>query len=376
MRATWAEVDLGRLRHNVRALRGCLASGAGLMAVVKADGYGHGALSAARAALEAGAAALGVALLEEGQALRRAGVTARILVMGWTPAARAADVVEADLDQAVFDTDDARAFAAAARVARRKVRLHAKVDTGMGRLGWSAREPASQAAAVDAVTNVARLDGVELAGIFTHFAGADEPILDGARRQLAAFRAVLQGLEAAGVQPGWRHCANTAAILRLPEAHFDLCRAGIGMYGYVPSLHVPDPGLAPVLSWYTRVAQVRELAPGDAVSYNGTYVAQSRERVATLPVGYADGFPRALTNRGQVLVGGHPAPLRGRVCMDQVIVSLQGEGVVRQGDPVVILGEQGGRAQWAADVADRVGTISYDILCGISPRVPRVYRGA
>jgi len=375
MRATWAEVDLGRLRHNVGMLRGRLAPGAGLMAVVKADAYGHGAVPAARAALEAGAVALGVAILEEGQALRRAGVTAPILVMGWTPASRAAEVVESDLDQAVFGTEDARALAAAGRAARRTVRLHAKVDTGMGRLGWPARDDAGAAAAAETIAGVARLSGAELVGVFTHFAGADDPALDGARRQFAAFQTVLAALEAAGVRPRLRHCGNTAAALRLPETHLDLCRSGVGIYGYAPSPYVPDPGLLPVLSWHTRVALVKELEPGDAVSYNGTYVAEGRERVATLPVGYADGFPRALTNLGHVLVGGLPAPVRGRVCMDQIVVSVQGGVPVRQGDPVVILGEQGGAAQWAQDMADRLGTISYDILCGISPRVPRVYRG-
>jgi alanine racemase len=172
-----------------------------------------------------------------------------------------------------------------------------------------------------------------------------------------------------------RHCANTAGLLRLPEGHLDLCRPGIGLYGYVPSPHVPDPGLRPVLAWYSRVALVKELHPGEAVSYGGTYVARGRERVATLPVGYADGFARAFSNRGHVLIGGAPAPVRGRVCMDQVVVSVDGCGPVRQGDLAVLLGGSGLARRSADDLARELGTISYEVLCGISPRVPRVYRG-
>lgn len=375
MRATWAEIDLDNLRHNVQLLRGRLAPGAELLAVVKADAYGHGAVPAAVAALEAGARALGVAILEEGQALRHAGIRAPILVMGWTPAERAAEVVAAGLDQAVFTEEDAAALAAAGRAAGRPARLHAKVDTGMGRLGWQARDEAGALAAAEAITRLARLPGAELTGVFTHFAGADDADLDGALRQWTAFRTLLGALAASRVRPRWRHCANTAALLRLPQAHLDLCRSGVGIYGYVPSAHVPDPGLRPVLSWHTAVALVKDLRPGDAVSYNWTYTAPTAERVATLPVGYADGFPRGLSNRGQVLLGGRPAPVRGRVCMDQIVVSVPEGAVVRQGDPAVIIGAQGEAAQWAQDVADRLGTISYDILCGISPRVPRLYRG-
>ena len=374
MRATWAEVDLGRLRQNVVALRSRLTGAAALMAVVKADAYGHGAVPVARAALEAGAVSLGVAILEEGLALRRAGVAAPILVLGWTPAERAPEVVAADLQQAVFRLEDAQAFAAAACAAGARARLHAKLDTGMGRLGWPVRTESGQAAALREVAAIAGLRGVELVGLFTHFAGADEADLAPARRQLAAFRAVSDGLAARGVRPAVLHCANTAALLRLPEAQFDLCRAGIGLYGYGPCPPAAA-GLRPVLSWHTRVAFLKDLEAGDAVSYGGTYTATARERVATLPVGYADGLPRLLSGRGHVLVGGGVAPLLGRVCMDQVVVSVQGCGAVRQGDPVTILGEAAGGRQWAGDLAAQVGTISYEILCGISPRVPRVYRG-
>lgn len=374
-RATWAEVDLGRLAHNVRLLRARLQPGAKLMAVVKADGYGHGAVAAARAALAAGAEWLGVAILEEGLALRRAGLRAPVLVMGWTPAERAAEVVASGLDQAVTAASDAAALAEAGLAAGRPARIHAKVDTGMGRLGWPVRDGAGLAAAASEIAQVARLPGADLVGVFTHLAAADDADLGEARRQVTRFRTLLEALATRGVRPALRHCANTAALLRLPEAHFDLCRPGIGLYGYAPSEHVPDPGLLPVLSWHSRVAFVKELHPGDAVSYNATYVATGLERVATLPVGYADGLRRALSGRGHVLLGGRPAPIRGRVCMDQTVVSVEGCGPVRAGDVAVLLGEQGACRQWADAMAAQLGTISYEVLCAVGTRVPRVYVG-
>ena len=371
LRPTWAEIDLDRIRDNVEILRARLHPGARLMAVVKADAYGHGAAPVALAALEAGASHLGVAILEEGTALRRAGVAAPLAVLGWTPRERAADVVAAGLEQTVFDLEDASALAAAGRAAGRRARLHAKVDTGMGRLGWPCRQREDVERTADALATVAHLRGAELAGVFTHLADADGATLETTRAQLAAFSRLLAALEERGVRPPLRHCANTAALLRLPEAHLDLCRAGIGVYGYPPSEHVPPAGLSPALFWYTRVAQVRELRAGDAISYGGTYVAQGRERVATLPVGYADGLSRALSNRGAVWIGGRRAPIRGRVCMDQVVVGLDDCGPVAQGDVAVLLGEGHG-----ADAMARVsGTIAYEVLCAISARVPRVYAG-
>jgi alanine racemase len=349
-RPTWAEVDLGALAHNVRVLRSHLGPGTQLMAVVKADGYGHGALPAARAALAAGASWLGVAIVEEALALRAAGIAAPILVMGWTPPSQAAAAIAAGVDLAVFSLADAAAYGPGAR-------LHVKVDTGMSRLGFAVEEAPAAAA------RIAALPGVEVRGVFTHFAGADEDDLSGARRQLDAFRRVLAALP---FRPPVVHAANTAAILRLPEAHFDLCRAGIGLYGY------GGAGLRPALRWLTRIAQIRRVPAGTGVSYNWTYVAPEAETLATLPVGYADGLPRQLSNRGTVRVAGRSAPIRGRVCMDQTIVSLEGLGPVAVGDAVALIGE----GQWADQLAAQAGTIPYEILARIGPRVPRVHLGA
>lgn len=374
-RPTWVEVDLGCIRSNVAALRAHLQPSSTLMAIVKADAYGHGAVAVARAALEAGATHLGVAIVEEGVALRRAGVTAPILVLGWTPISEARMVVDADLDQCIFDPADAAAFAAAGRALGRRVRLHAKVDTGMGRIGLVARNGTDLDAATTAIAAVARTDGVELAGVFTHFASADADDLASARAQLAWFQEVLAGLQAMGIRPRWRHCANSAAILRLPESHLDLCRAGIALYGYPASSAVPRAGLRPALQWYTEVAQTKLLRVGESVSYNATYTAARPEWVATLPVGYADGFPRCLSNVGRVLIRGVPQSVRGRVCMDQIVVSLDNDALPQRGERVVLIGEEQGSAQWADNLAQQAGTIAYEVLCGISRRVPRLYRG-
>lgn len=369
---TWAEVDLRRIRDNVAALRARLRPGCRLVAVVKAEAYGHGAVPVARAALEAGAELLGVARLDEGLALRAGGVAAPVLVLGWTPRDRAAEVVAAGLHQAVFDPGDAAALARAGQALGRRALLHAKVDTGMGRLGWPCRTAADAERTAAEVAALARLPGAELVGVFTHFAEADAPDLTRARAQLVAFARLLAALESAGVRPALRHCASTAALLRLPEAQLDACRTGLGMYGYLPSPDVPDPGLRPALSWYARVAQVRTLRPGETVSYGGTYAARGTERVAALAVGYADGFPRCLSNRGTVLVNDRAAPVRGRVCMDQVVVGVDGCGQVRQGTPAVLIGE----GHWADALAAEAGTIAYESLCAIGPRVPRLYVGS
>lgn len=345
-RPTWAEIDLSAVAANTRALCARLAPGARLMAVVKADGYGHGAVPAAQAALGAGATWLGVAIAEEAIALRAAGIEAPILVLGWTPPEQAGEAIAAGIDLTVFSLADAAAY--------RGGRLHVKVDTGMTRLGFSAAE------APGAVADLAALPGVEVRGIFTHFAGSDEDDLSGARRQLATFQSVLGALP---FRPPFVHAANTAAVFRLPEAHFDLCRAGIGLYGY------GGPGLRPALRWLTRIAQVRDVPAGTGVSYNSTYVTETSERLATLPVGYADGLPRSLSNRGAVRVAGCIAPIRGRVCMDQTVASLAGSPDAKPGDPVVIIGD----GQWADEVAAAAATIPYEILCRIGPRVPRIY---
>ncbi len=361
LRPTRAEIDLAALAHNVQELRRCTRPQAQLMAVVKADGYGHGAVPVARCALAAGATWLGVAVVEEAMALRQAGLTAPILVLGWVPPEQVGLAVAHDLQIACYDLDVARALAAAGGGS-----VHVKVDTGMGRLGIRPEEVLEFVRALP--------DGVQPDGIFTHFARADDPASGHTEMQLATFRGVLATLAAAGVCPRWRHAANSAGIMLYPESHYDLVRMGIAMYGLAPDPALDWPAeLRPALSLKSRISHLKEMRPGEVVSYGSTWTARGGERVATIPVGYADGYRRLFTNQGQVLVGGQRCRVVGRVCMDQTMVWLPADVPAAVGDAVVLLGRQGDGAITADDWAGALDTINYEIVCLIGSRVARVY---
>lgn len=368
LRPTWVEVDLDAIAHNVGELRR-LAPQAQLMAVVKADGYGHGAAHAAEAALGAGATWLGVATVEEGVDLRRAGISAPILIFGYVPPEQANFVLLHGLRPAIFHRELADALDRRGRDLMRSARVHLKVDTGMSRVG------VSPDAAVSFAAMLQQMPHVELEGVFTHLATADEPENDYAERQLAVFRRVLEQLRDAGIDPPVKHTANSAGLMLHPEGHYNLVRAGIAMYGLPPdpSVHWPAD-LRPALSWHTSVGLVKQVEPGIPVSYGCTYRTGSREWIATLPVGYADGYSRHLSNKGEVLIHGRRCPIIGRVCMDQTMVRIPDDLHVNVGDEVVLIGEQHGERITASDVARTIGTINYEVVCGISKRVPRVYR--
>lgn len=370
---TWIETDLAAIRHNTRRLV-ALAGGAALMAVVKANAYGHGALAVAQAAVAAGARWVGVARADEGLALRAGGLTAPVLVLGYTPPGQAAAALAHDLTLTVFDAGTAAAYAALARAQGRAARVHVKLDSGMGRLGVL---PADAPAFVSALH---ALDGLTVDGLFTHFAGSDLTEQASTLAQMAALEGVLAALDAAGQRPAHVHAANSAAVLRQPVlSRYDLVRSGILLYGLDPSDEVPAPvDLRPALAWKTRVAQVKVLPPGHGVSYGPEYVTSAAERVAVLPVGYADGFRRVPKNVNAVLIGGQAAPIRGRVCMDQCVASVAHlpDGAVAVGDEVVLIGRQGAAHLRAEAVAARWGTNVYDAVSGIMARVERVYLNA
>ncbi len=367
-RPTWLEVDLGAVAHNVRRLA-ARAPGSELMVVLKADAYGHGAVQVAHTALRHGATRLGVACVPEGRALRDAGIRAPILVLGHTPAWQARDALALGLTLAVFDRDTAEAYARAARALDRSADLHVKVDTGMHRLGVAAD------AAAAFTRWAAGLDGVVVSGIFTHFACADDPSPAGVAAtdaQLSAFAAVLADLEATGDRPPTVHAANSAAVLARPDAGFDLVRPGIAVYGLPPGPEVPVDDLRPVLTWRSQVAQVHELGPGEGVGYGHTWRTARPSRVATVPVGYADGLRRAPATWRHVLVRGACAPLVGRVSMDQISIDVTDVPGVRRGDEVVLLGRQGNEELSAAAVAEWLGTSCYEVVAEILARVPRI----
>ena len=376
-RPTWLEVDLGAIAHNVRRLKE-LAGEAQLMISLKADAYGHGAIQVAQTALLNGATWLGVACFGEGVVLRQAGIRAPILILGYTPAWQARDVLRHDLTATVFDLDVARAFSRAALAAARPARVHVKVDTGMGRLGvFPEHTP-------DFVRSLCALPGLVIEGIFTHLSVADgtsEWERAYSAEQLAAFDRVLVELAAAGIRIPLIHAENSAALLQevrpassfqLPTSSFRLVRPGIAVYGLDPSPEVPcPPDFRPALAWKTQVAQVKFYPPGSFVGYGATYCTSGVERIAAIPVGYADGFRRTPHHWGEVLVRGRRAPIAGRVCMDQTMINVTDIPDVRQGDEVVLIGRQRDDRITAEEVATRLGTINYEVVSAILARVPR-----
>lgn len=364
-RPTVAEVDLEAIRHNVRALK---PANAELMAVVKADAYGHGAAAVARAAVAAGAAWLGVAMVEEGLELRQSGIQAPILVLSEFPPGSEKEALAAGLAPSVYTERGLEATAEAARSAGRRVGAHVKVDTGMHRVGvWPPQE---------AVAFVRRLvdGGLEFEGLWTHFARSEEDP-DVTREQLRQLLAVAEELAGAGLVPRYRHAANSAATILHPESHLDMVRVGVALYGLEPGSGLGRrAGLRPALAWRSAVSMVKRLPPGEAVSYGHRYRVDRECSVATVPVGYADGYPRRASGRAEVLIGGRRRAVAGTVTMDQILVDC-GEDEVEAGDEVVLIGEQGGWSVTAEELADWSGTINYEVVTAIGTRVPREYRG-
>jgi alanine racemase len=365
LRPTVVEVDLDAVRQNVRVMK---PGEAELMAVVKANGYGHGDVPVARAALDAGATWLGVALVEEGLRLREAGIDAPILLLSEFPDGSEKDVLSAGLTPTVYSAGKARALAEAGRATGRPARAHLKVDTGMHRVG----------VAPEGALDLSRSfldEGIEIEGMWTHFARSEEVSVPTTEAQLGQFRAVVADLEAAGVRPRYRHAANSGATIARPDSHLDLVRVGIAMYGISPG---PDLAgrvdLRPAMSLRTRVSHVRRLPAGEAVSYGHTHRLERRSTIATVPIGYADGYLRALSNRGHVLIRGKRRPVVGNVTMDQLMVDVGDDGV-EPSEEVVLFGRQSGQEIRAEEVAGWAGTIGYEIVCAVSDRVPREYRG-
>lgn len=364
-RPTHATVDLGAIRTNAALLAECVAP-ARLLAVVKADGYGHGSVAVARAALEGGASWLGVALVEEGRALRAAGISAPILLFSEPPVEAAAEVVQLDLIPAVYTEPGIHALAAAATEAGTVLSVHLKVDTGMRRVG---AEPAQ-------VLGFARMiladPALTLGGVMTHFAVADEPGT-GVDVQRERFDHVLAELVADGIDPGVRHAANSAALLTRPETRYDMVRAGIALYGLPPVS--TDLELLPALSLVSAVSFVKRVHADEAVSYGWRYRTQHETSIATVPIGYADGVRRALhAVGGEVLIRGQRFPIAGTITMDQLMVDV-GNVEVQVGDTVTLIGTDGAASVSAEEWASALGTIAYEVVCSFSPRVPRIYGG-
>lgn len=366
---TAAVIDLDAIAANVATLAAAAAPAA-VWAVVKADGYGHGAVPVARAALAGGAAALCVALVSEGVELRRAGIDATVLVLAEPDAAQASATVTHGLTSVVYSPDYIDALGAAARAASARVPVHLKIDTGMHRVG----APPSDAVAL--ARRILAHPGLVLEGALTHLAVADEPDDPYTAGQLRQFDAALAALQAEGIVPPVVHTANSAGALAHPDARRSVVRCGIAVYGIVPGPGVTHlcSGLRPALRWTARVSYVRRLGAGERVSYGLRHTLGVDANIATVPVGYADGVPRRLHSvGGEVLIGGKRRPIVGVVTMDQLLADC-GDDEVRTGDEVVLLGGQGRERVTPEEWGDRLGTIGYEIVCGIGRRVPRVYR--
>ncbi len=370
VRPTEARISFRALASNVRLLREAIGPRVAMAAVVKADAYGHGAARVARLLEGLGVWGFGVATVEEGRELRQAGVRAPVLVMGAAYGQDHEEVVAADLIPMVGVPEDVALFSAAARrQGCERLGIHVKVDTGMTRLGVTHPEVESF------LRRCAEHANIRVDGLATHFACADGEDTTQTEEQLRRFVACLDRARALGADPQLIHAANSAGALRFPAARFDLVRPGIVLYGAAPSEHVPVPGLRPVLSLRTRINALRHVPAGTAVSYSGTFVCRRPSIIATLPVGYADGYSRALSNRAQVLVRGRRAPLVGTVCMDLCMVDVTDVDGVAVGDRVTLLGGDGEGEQVITpeELAGWAGTISYEVLAGITRRVPRVY---
>jgi alanine racemase len=367
-RWAWAEVDLGAVEHNVKVLCS-IAAPAAVWAVVKADGYGHGAFPVARAALRGGASGLCVAFVQEGVSLREAGFECPILVLSEQPPAELVAAVRAGLDLTVYSHAQLEAIAVAGG---RDHRVHLKIDTGMRRVGAAADEALELAAAIGESA------AVRLAGFCTQLAIADEPANPYNAEQLEAFDDVITALAVAGHHPPLVHAANSAATLARPASHFDMVRAGIAIYGISPgaALDRQAASLRPALALRARISHVKQVRAGDRISYGLRHRFDSDTIVATLPLGYADGVPRRLfACGGEVLIGGRRRPIVGAVTMDQLMVDCGSDGVV-VGDEAVLIGTQGSESVSANEWGDRLGTIGYEVVCGIGARIDRRYTGA
>jgi len=368
MRPAWIEVDLSAIEENIRAISRFVGPTTAVMAVVKANAYGHGLVPVAQVSRVGGASTLGVAILDEALTLRDAGVDAPILIMGCGLPEHAPEIIERRISQVVTNREMAEALSREAIRRGTPALIHVKVDTGMGRLGF---EP-------EAVLPILRLPhfkgALRAEGVMTHLADADSDDPAYTESQIAQLRSIVKTIEAAGLPVPLAHAANSAAILCHPGSHLDLVRPGIMLYGsHTIPCRSPAPDLMPVLTLSTKVVQVRTLKAGESISYNRTFVTRRPSRIATLAIGYADGYRRSLSNRATVLLGGRHAPVVGQICMDMTLADVTDVPDVKPGQDAILIGRHGNLQISAADVAEWAGTIPYEILCGIGTRVKRRY---
>lgn len=373
----WAEIDLNAIENNIREIRRHVGSGVKIMGVVKADGYGHGYLEVSKTLLENGADCLAVAVLDEAIQLRKCGIDVPILILGYTPPKYAEELIKNDIMPNCYTYELAEAISAAGKKLGKPGKIHIKVDTGMGRVGLRYTEDeAINQATVDEIIKIANLPFVEINGMFTHFSVADENDDEYTLKQFKRFKSVCSRVKAAGVKVELCHCCNSAGLMRFPEYHMDMVRPGIILYGLKPSEYVPDDilKLKPAMSLKAQITNVKEVENGTSVSYGRKYISESKStRIATIPIGYADGYSRVLSGRTEMIAGGKKCRQIGNICMDQCMIDVTNANNINIGDEVILFGSDGENVISIEEIADIMGTINYEILCVIGKRIPRVY---
>lgn len=370
LRPVWAEINLDSLAFNMRQIRSCSKSKE-IIAAVKADAYGHGALDISPVLLENGATSLAVAVVSEGVELRRGGIECPIMVLGFTPLSLADNLLKYDIQQTVFSYSYAKELSTIAKKKHKKARIHIAIDTGMGRIGFMPSEES-----IKEVVEISKLPNLEIEGVFSHFSSADEKDKEYTRLQLDRFNNFYEELKKEGVNIKVRHIANSAAIIEMPETHFEAVRPGIILYGYYPSEEVDKSKikLKPAMELKTNIVHIKSIPSGYYISYGRRFKASRDSIIATLPVGYADGYTRLLNNKAKVIINGQFAPVVGSICMDQCMVDVTDiKGDVKIGDEVILIGEKNGVELNADHLAEMLGTINYEVVCMITKRVPRVY---
>lgn len=367
----WAEIDLDAIAHNVLEIRRVIGEEVEMMGVVKADAYGHGVLEVVRTLLDNGVSQLAVSKLDEAIQIRKMGIRVPILIFGYTDPSRAEEIVINDVTQTVFSREMAQVLSKAAVKLCRSAKIHVKLDTGMTRVGFMPDQ-----GAIQSILELGKLPGLMIEGLFTHFASADETERDYTTMQFERYMNVCSELVKLGVHIPLRHVCNSAGIMQYPQMHLDMVRPGIILYGLYPSQEVDREkiSLKPAMTLKANVILVKDVEPGTCISYGRTFRTSRPSKIATVPIGYADGYTRLLSNKGRMLVNGEYAPVVGRICMDQCMIDVTDlKHEVHVGDEVVIFGSQNGACISVDEVAADIGTISYEMICIIGKRIPRVY---
>lgn len=369
MRPVWAEINLDTIATNTKNIKK-LVGDKELIAIVKADCYGHGAVDVVPTLLENGASRLAVAMLTEAIELRENNINAPIVILGYTPLYLGEELINYDIEQTVYDLDYAKKLSKIALSFNKKAKIHIAIDTGMGRIGFLPGDDT-----VKTINEVYNLEGLEVIGIYSHFSTSDEKDKSYANEQLFKFKKVMADLKALGIEIPLKHISNSGAIIDMPETYLNGVRPGIILYGYYPSKEVSNDNLSvkPALTLKAKVAHVKELHKDMYISYGKTFKTNKKTIVATLPIGYGDGYPRALSENAKVIVNGKFASILGRICMDQCMIDVTDIENIKTGDEVIILGGEGDLKFNADDMAEALGTINYEILCRIKSRIPRVY---